>query len=51
MQEEYSFGEDSELMNQNDSDLYLNHVIGADGDLNSLNSIIADYFSTYQPVS
>lgn len=49
MQDEYSFGDDSELMNQSDNDLYFNHVIGDDKDLHSLNTLVADYFSAYQP--
>lgn len=51
MLDEYSFGDDNDLIAQNDNDLYFNLVIGEDKDLHSLDNLVADYFSTYQPVN
>lgn len=51
MQEEYSFGDDNDLITESDSEMYFKHVIGEDTDLHSLNNLVADYFSTYLPVN
>lgn len=50
MLENYTFDDESKLIALSDDELYHNHVIGDDLDLDGLNNLVADYFTSYKHI-
>lgn len=48
MSEDYTFDDESELMQKSDEELFNNHVIGDDTDLQLMNNMVANYFTAYK---